>query len=76
MYKNKVRVNKFIKWYFSDTESHQDFNLLVMEGLMNGGEFKINAKELFDECGYIPSEICVNYKEDIEYSPSEVLLIV
>jgi hypothetical protein len=44
---------------------------------MYDDEFHITTEDLFNECGYIPSSICVDAIDDDkhEYHPSEVKLI-
>jgi len=77
MKKNKVLASKFIQWYF-DNDIINDLGSMVATSLFETGEFKIDAQEVFDQCGYIPLGICENDDascEDEEYDPSEVEFI-
>ena len=77
MKKNKVLASNFIQWYF-DNDIISDLGSMVATSLFETGEFKIDAQEVFDQCGYIPLDICENEDDDCEeeeYDPSEVELI-
>lgn len=77
MKKNKVLASNFIQWYFDD-DIISDLCSMVATSIFETGEFKIDAQEVFDQCGYIPLDICENEDDDCEeeeYDPSEVELI-
>ena len=77
MKKNKVLASNFIQWYFDD-DIISDLCSMVTTSIFETGEFKIDAQEVFDQCGYIPLDICENEDDDCEeeeYDPSEVELI-
>jgi hypothetical protein len=46
-----------------------------MEMLEDEGFVNISARQLFDECGYIPQYICENNEGDDEYGPEAVEFI-
>jgi hypothetical protein len=73
--KNKVTTSKFLSWYFSDSSDAHAIGYQVISALNSNGEYIIRVRDLFDNCGYIPSYICVDNKEEIEYEPSQVELI-
>lgn len=81
-FKNQVTASKFLKWYFSDADNVREFGNRALNQLKSFGFITINARELFDECGYIPQFICeerndewnedwgnekVYYPEEIEF---------
>lgn len=73
-----IKASDFIKWYLSGSDDTEQLGRRVAQGLTDSGTYKIDVKELFDECGYIPASICNNVpedKEDDEYDPSEVEFI-
>jgi len=73
-FKNKVTSTSFITWYFSDSDDVENLGNRAIESLLNNGSFSISAKDLFDECGYIPQHICEK-DGDGEYDPKEVEFI-
>jgi hypothetical protein len=73
--KNKVTTSRFLSWYFSDSSDAHAIGYEVISALKSNGVFTISVKDLFDSCGYIPSDICIDAKEGIEYEPSQVELI-
>ena len=70
--KNQVTKKAFIEWYFCDTHLEKT---IIMDALINKGEFLVRVEDLYESCGYIPQYICVNNDGDDEYNPSEVELI-
>ena len=76
-FKNEVTASAFLNWYFSETIDAHDIGYRVIESLKSDGVFSISARQLFDECGYIPKYICIDNTdaEGVDYDPTEVELI-
>lgn len=73
---NKVRASEFLEWYLRYSE---DFSMLGMKAydlLRDSGKATFSVVDLFNECTYIPSEIC-EIKDDkiISYRTEDVLFI-
>lgn len=73
--KNKVTSTAFIDWYFSDNSDIDIIGQRIINDLMTDGKVTLTARQLFDECGYIPQYICENPNGDDEYEPSEIEFI-
>lgn len=73
-FKNRVKEDDFLEWYFSDDDATEEFGRRMIVSIMVNGSVNISARQLFDECGYIPGHICTT-KTDEEYDPSEVVFI-
>ena len=73
-FKNKVTKSAFLDWYFSDLDIAESVSNRVIADLKRDGKSTLTARELFDECGYIPQYIC-EIDGDGEYVPSEVEFI-
>lgn len=74
-FKNQVTASQFLDWYFSDSDIVESFGQRAIEMLETEGFVNISARQLFEECGYIPQFICENADGDNEYSPEEVEFI-
>lgn len=80
-FKNQVTASKFLKWYFSDIDDAAEFGYRAVRQLKSFGFITIHARELFDECAYIPQIICEHWDGDgdmdnvQEYSPKEIEFI-
>lgn len=76
--KNQVKASAFIQWYI-DENTTETITKRMVEDLITGGISCINVRQLFDECGYIPMEICdykvTDQQNEVEYDPSEVNFI-
>ena len=74
---NSVTASKFLNWYFSDSDMVESFGQRAVEMLESEGFVNISAKQLFEECGYIPQHICEDYDGvyEVEYEPSDVEFI-
>jgi len=83
MEKYKITREKFLDWYFSDSDEVKSFGYSCMNELINTGKIEKSVQGLIDECGYIPKYICEgqNYEFDnlspldFELSPTDVELI-
>lgn len=76
---NSVTASRFLAWYFSESDMVESFGQRAVEMLESEGFVNISAKQLFEECGYIPSFICehvdVDWDDAREYSPDEIEFI-
>lgn len=82
MSKQKVRKSTFLNWFFSDKDDAQLMGNRVKNTLINSKDdtFTITTRDLFNECGYIPEHITVDYNKDStddpkEFSPGDCFLI-
>ena len=76
--KNKVTASRFLAWYFSDGDTIENLGQRCLDMIKDEGLVVLSARQLFDECGYIPNHICEEfYDEDgsVGYSPEEVEFI-
>jgi hypothetical protein len=74
-FKNKVTASSFLGWYFSESDEVKALGQRALEMMLREGFVNLSARQLFDECGYIPSFICESNEVDEEYEPSEVEFI-
>ena len=75
-YLNRVTESSFIRWYFDeDKDFLADFGSSIALELIKTGKCTLTIKEIYDNCGHIPSEICETQFNDEEYQPYEVKLI-
>lgn len=78
-FKNKVTASNFLSWYFSDSDMVESFGKRAVRMLSDEGFVNISARQLFEDCGYIPSFICehldVDWDDAREYSPDEIEFI-
>ncbi len=72
---NSVTATRFLAWYFSDSDMVESFGQLAVKMLESEGFVNISARQLFDECGYIPQFICENDEGNNEYGPESVEFI-
>jgi hypothetical protein len=72
---NSVTASRFLSWYFSDSDMVESFGQRAMNMLESEGFVNISARQLFEECGYIPQHICENDEGDYEYNPESVEFI-
>jgi len=76
-----VNQKDFIEWALSDPDDIKAIGQRIYEALLTENYGKITVRELFDECGYLPSHIVHTYDtnydmEDIEeIDPSDCKLI-
>jgi hypothetical protein len=64
-----------MSWYFRKTDDINSLGDRAYQCLIFDDEFHITIQDLFDECYYIPQEICEDNDGNNEYLPSEVKLI-
>ena len=55
----------FLEWYFED-DTLEDFRERIVEPLMFQGKASITAQEIFDRCGYVPSNLVEDFKDSEE----------
>jgi hypothetical protein len=78
--KPTVTIEDFKEWYF-DGDTKESEGQSLIEQLIKEDKVSITIQEVFDNCGYIPANICSNLTEeqlqedDLEFEPSEVDLI-
>ena len=74
--KNKVTASNFLDWYFSDEDDTLSIGDCAIDMLKEKGRFNITAKDIFDQCGYIPAFICEDDADpSLEYTKEEVEFI-
>lgn len=76
--KPRVTSKDFLDWLFSDSEDAEQLGGRIIKELQSSGACTITAKQLFNECGYIPSYILENKEEFCEvdeFQPSDVEFI-
>jgi hypothetical protein len=74
----RVRKKELLDWLFSDSDDAKQLGVRIIRQLLEKGTATITARQLFEECGYIPAHILINdeeFHEDDEFEPSEVELI-
>jgi hypothetical protein len=80
----KITRERFLDWYFSDSDEVKSFGYSCMNELINTGKIEKSVQGLIDECGYIPKYICEGEQDkeyngvsplDLELCPSQVELI-
>ena len=71
---NKVKASKFLEWYFSESDDYIAFGMKSAMALFENGKISVSVVDLFNDCGYIPSDICEQKDEQYkEYIPSDLL---
>lgn len=60
----KVSINKFLDWYISDHKDAERIGFAVYENLLNYGEVEFTIQSLWDERGYTPASIIINWDGD------------
>ena len=77
--KVKLTKEKFLDWYFSDTDDYDHINNRLFNSLLHYGKFSINVRELLDSCCELPERLMEGYDEendkDYHYVPCEIELI-
>jgi hypothetical protein len=73
---NKVKASEFLEWYLRYSEDFSMLGVKVYDLLRDSGKATLSVVDLFNECTYIPSEIC-EIKDDkiISYRTEDVLFI-
>ena len=61
----EVDSEVFLEWYFED-DTLEDFRERIVEPLMFQGKASITAQEVFDRCGYVPSNLVEDFKDSEE----------
>ena len=69
----KVSINKFLDWYISDHKDAERIGFAVYENLLNYGEVEFTIQSLWDERGYTPASIIINWDGD-EYAELDEVL--
>lgn len=78
--KPTVTKKDFLNWYF-DYDTKRVEGLDLINELIKYGSISKTTESYFENCGYIPANICENLTEeqeqdeDLEFDPSEVTLI-
>ena len=67
----KVRKSAFLKWYFED---ENDMGERVFDSLFSDGTFTITTEDLFDECAFIPKDICEGETPAVWPNKAELLM--
>ena len=75
--KFKLTKEKFINWYFSDSDDISSFGFNAVNELKEFGKVNITIQGLFDSCGYIPQWICegqsIHDEEDLSQEDVELI---
>jgi len=61
----EVDSEVFLEWYFED-DTLEDFRERLVEPLILKGKASITAQEVFDRCGYVPSNLVEDFKDSEE----------
>ena len=73
----KITKEKFLGWYFSDSDEIGAFGFNCINELLHYGKIDITVQGLIDNCCYIPKWICegqsIHDEEDLY--PEDVQLI-
>lgn len=75
--KPTLKIESFKKWYF-DGDTKKSEGETLIENLIKNDKVSITIQDIFNNCGYIPAEICENLtdeqkkEEELEFDPSEV----
>jgi len=73
---NKVRASEFLEWYIRDAEDYSMLGCKVYDLLRDSGKASLSVVELFNQCQYIPSDICeIEDKEAISYRTEDLIYI-
>lgn len=76
--KQKVKVSRFLDWYFSESSDVNSFGMNCIELLKLDGSIKISVQDILDGCFYVPEYICEGFEaesSDNEYASSDIELI-
>jgi len=73
---NKVRASEFLDWYIRDSNDYSMLGCKVYDLLRDSGKASLSVVELFNQCQYIPSDICeIEDKEAISYRTEDLIYI-
>lgn len=73
---NKVRASEFLEWYIRDAEDYSMLGVKVYDLLRSGGKMTLTVVDLFNQCPYIPSDICeIDEFEYMHYRTEDVIFI-
>lgn len=73
-----LRKEELLDWLFCDSDDAKQLGVKIITILQSNDSATVTVRELFDECGYIPTHILLNnheFHEDEEFEPSEVELL-
>ena len=71
---NKVKASKFLEWYMSTGNDYKLLGASIADKLFTDGKASISVVDLFNECGYIPSDICEQKDDKVkQYLPIDLL---
>lgn len=71
---NKVRASKFLNWYFSESDDYVTFGMKSVLSLFEHGNISLSIVDIFNDCGYIPSDICEQKDDKVkQYLPIDLL---
>ena len=75
--KQKVKKERFLKWYYSDISDYNLLGRLMVSQMRMNDTAEMSIQQVFNNAGYIPSFIVEgwNEKERKEYQPHECELI-
>jgi hypothetical protein len=73
----KITRERFLGWYFSDSDEISSFGFNCMNELLHSGKINITIQGLIDTCVYIPKWICEGQSihDEEELSPEDIELI-
>jgi hypothetical protein len=73
---NKVRASEFLEWYIRDAEDYSMLGCKVYDLLRDSGKMTLTVVDLFNQCPYIPSDICeIDEFEYMHYRTEDVIFI-
>lgn len=76
--KIRICIREFVDWYFNLEDDLWIFNDIQYE-LTKNKKYCLDVYELFDEAGYIPAHLRVDYDhrrhKDDEYDPGDCILV-
>lgn len=73
---NKVIASEFLEWYIRDEEDFSMLGCKVFDLLRDSGKASLSVVDLFNNCRYIPADICeIEDKEAISYQTEDLIYI-
>ena len=69
----KVSIERFLDWYISDHKDAERIGYTVYEMLLDDGKAEYTIQSLWDERGYTPASIIINWDGD-EYDELDDVL--
>jgi hypothetical protein len=73
---NKVRASEFLEWYIRDAEDYSMIGVKVYDLLRDSGKASLSVVDLFNQCPYIPSDICeIDEFEYMHYRTEDLIYI-